>query len=65
MLIEKSFSFRGKLKCVFITVTLVASNYANLSEQKEAFTLEKSSTPTGLVWNTKMSTVTPSENTAY
>ena len=40
--------------CVF---THVASIYANLLEQKKAFTQEKSSTPTGLVWDTKMAVV--------
>ena len=40
--------------CVF---THVASIYANSLEQKKAFTQEKSSTPTGLVWDTKMAVV--------
>ena len=31
--------------------------YANLLEQKKAFAREEKSTPTGLVWNTNMATV--------
>ena len=42
------------VSCVF---THVASIYANLLEQKKAFTKEKSSTPTGLVWDTNMAAV--------
>ena len=42
------------LFCVF---TYVASLYPNLLEQKKAFTQEKSSTPTGLVWDTNMAAV--------
>ena len=41
------------LQCVF---TQVAS-YTNSLEQKKAFTLEKSSTPTGFVWDTNMAAV--------
>ena len=37
--------------------THVASIYANFLEQKKAFALEKSSTPTGLVWDTNMAAV--------
>ena len=39
--------------------THVASIYANLNllEQKKAFAKEKSSTPTGLVWDTNMAAV--------
>ena len=37
----------------------------NLLEQKKAFAYEKSSTPTGLVWNTNMAAVTSCENTLY
>ena len=36
--------------------------YANLLEQEKAFTKEKRSTPTGLVWNTNVATVTSCEN---
>ena len=32
----------------------MTSIYANFLEQKKAFPLEKSSTPTGLVWDTNM-----------
>ena len=50
--------------------------YANLLEQKKAFALEKSSTPTGLdwdtnmaavslFWDTNMAAVTSCENTPY
>ena len=42
------------LFCVF---THVASIYANLLEQKKAFAYEKSSTPTGVVWDTNMAAV--------
>ena len=35
----------------------MASIYANLWEQKKAFTKEKSSTPTGLIWDTNMAAV--------
>ena len=56
--------------------THVASIYAKLLEQKEAFTKEKSSIPTGLVWDTNMAAVslfwetnmaavTSCENTLY
>ena len=31
--------------------------YANLLEQKKVFALEKSPTPTGLVWDTNMAAV--------
>ena len=34
--------------------THMASIYANLSEQMKAFSSEKSITPTGFVWNTKI-----------
>ena len=52
---EKQDSQNGKnSKSVF---THVASIYANLLEQKKAFALEKSSTPTGLVWDTNMAAV--------
>ena len=37
--------------------THVASMYGNLLEPKKVFTYEKSSTPTGLVWNTNMAAV--------
>ena len=42
------------LFCVF---THVASLYPKLLEQKKAFTQEKSSTPTRLVWDTNMAAV--------
>ena len=42
---------------IFCVFTHVASIYANLLEQKNAFTYEKSSTPTGLVWDTNMPAV--------
>ena len=56
--------------------THVASIYADLWEQKKAFTYEKSSTPIGLVWETNMAAVslfwdtnmaamTSCENTQY
>ena len=45
---------KGNVFCVF---TYVASIYSNLLEQKKAFTYEKSSTPTGLVWDTNMAAV--------
>ena len=32
----------------------MASNYANLWEEKKLFMLEKGLTPTGFVWNTNM-----------
>ena len=35
----------------------MASIYAKLLEQKKAFAQEKSSTPTGLVWDTDMAAV--------
>ena len=35
----------------------MASIYANLLEQKGAFAYERSSTPTGLVWDTNMAAV--------
>ena len=35
----------------------MASNCANLLEQKKAFTLEKGSTPAGLIWDTNMAAV--------
>ena len=35
----------------------MASIYANLLEQKKSFAQEKSSTPTGLVWDTNMAAV--------
>ena len=40
----------------------VANIYANVLGQKKAFSLEKSSTPTGLLWNTNMAAVTSCEN---
>ena len=48
-----------------ISSLIVASIYANLLEQKKAFAYEKSSTPTGLVWNTNMAAVTSCKNTLY
>ena len=56
--------------------THVASIYADLWEQKKAFTYEKSSTPIGLVWetnmvavslfwDTNMAAMTSCENTQY
>ena len=42
--------------------THVADIYVNVLGQKKAFSLEKSSTPTGLVWNTNMAAVTSCEN---
>ena len=44
-------------------LTQVSSNYANLLEQKKAFTQKKSSTPRGLVWNTNMAAVSLFWNT--
>ena len=41
----------------------MTSIYANLLEQKKAFTEEKSSTPTGLVWDTNMASMTSCEST--
>ena len=41
----------------------MAGIYANLLEQKKTFPYEKSSTPTGLVWDTNMAAVTSCENT--
>ena len=41
----------------------MASSYANLLEQKNAFTYEKSSNPTGLVWDTNMAAVSLFWNT--
>ena len=38
-------------------LTHVASSHANLLEEKKVFTQEKSSTPTGLVWDTNMAAV--------
>jgi hypothetical protein len=35
----------------------VASSHANLLEQKKVFTPKKSSTPTGLVWDTNVAAV--------
>ena len=35
----------------------MVSMYANLLEQKKAFALERSSTPTGLVWDTSMAAI--------
>ena len=43
--------------------THVADIYANLLGQKKAFSLEKSSTPTGLVWNTNMAPISLFRNT--
>ena len=54
----------------------MVSIYVNLLEQKKAFAQEKSSTPTGLVWDTNkvavslfwdtnMTAVTSRENTLY
>ena len=57
---KKTGTGNPKLFCVF---THVASIYANLLEQKKAFTSEKSSTPTGLVWDTNMAAMTSCENT--
>ena len=37
----------------------------NKLEQKKAVTLEKSLTPTGLVWNTNMAAVTSCENALF
>ena len=62
--------------CQFCVFPHVASIYANLLEQKKAFAYEKSSTPTGLVWDsnmaavslfwdTNMAAVTSCENTQY
>ena len=45
--------------------THVSSIYANLLEQKKAFTEEKSSTPTGLVWSTNVAAVTSCENALF
>ena len=42
---------------VYSVFTHVTSIYANLLEQKKVFALEKSSTPTGLVWDTNMAAV--------
>ena len=42
--------------------THVADIHANVLGQKKAFSLEKSSTPTGRVWNTNMASVTSCEN---
>ena len=63
----------SSLESVF---THEASIYANLLEQKKAFAQEKSSTPTGLIWDTNMAAlswfwdtnmaaVTSCENTLY
>ena len=41
----------------------MVSIYANVLEQKKGFTQEKSSTPTGLVWNTNMAAVSLFWNT--
>ena len=41
----------------------VASIYANLLEQKKVLTYEKSSSPIGLVWYTKMATPSSPRNT--
>ena len=41
------------------------SIYANLLEQKKAFTQEKSSIPTGLVRDTNLAAVTSCGNTLY
>ena len=43
----------------------VASIYANLLEQKKAFAYEKSSTLSGLVWDTNMAALTSCENTLF
>ena len=48
------------LFCVF---THVASIYANLLEQKKVVAYEKSSTPTGVVWDKNMAAMTSCENT--
>ena len=64
------------LESLFCVFTHVASTYANLLEQKKAFTEEKSSNPTGFVWDTNMAAVslfwdtnmaamTSCENTQY
>ena len=45
--------------------TNVTSIYRNLLGQNNAFTQEKTSTPTGLVWNTNMAAVTSCENALY
>ena len=54
--LRKCLSLLPSLKIIFIqsVFTHVASIYANLLRQKKAFASEKSSTPTGLVWNTNM-----------
>ena len=48
---------------LFSVFTHVACVYVNLLEQKKAFTKEKSSTSTGLVWDTNMAAMTSSEKT--
>ena len=40
----------------------MASIYANSLEQKKAFPWEKSTNPSGLVWNTNIAAVTSGEN---
>ena len=42
------------MNSMFLHVAII---YADLLEQKKAFTQEKSSTPTGLVWDTNMAAV--------
>ena len=44
-------------KCNRVFFTQVANIYADLLEHKKAFTKEKSSTPTGLVWDTNVAAV--------
>ena len=44
-------------KKLFCVLAHVASIYADLLERMKAFTQEKSSTPTGLVWGTNMAAV--------
>ena len=50
-------SRNGDSKFVLCVFTHVVRIYANLLEQKKAFTWETSSTPTGLVWDTNMAAI--------
>ena len=51
------FLIRQQLWSILQSVFTQVASYTNSLEQKKAFTLEKSSTPTGFVWDTNMAAV--------
>ena len=50
-------NLRNARTSILSVFTHVAGIYANVLEQKKSFAYEKSSSPTGLVWDTNMAAV--------